>query len=145
MRSDFSQLIKLQKNLETEAKEVDSFLENLTREVTSLFLKEVIDKTPVQSGELQSGWLGSQGTGLRTSVQAFVEGLSLQKEGNAYRILVNNETSYASYVEYGHLLPSGNGFVKGQFFMTKVADGIEREVEALILEQLVLKFAKLGK
>lgn len=137
MKSDFSQLEALQKNWEAKLKNVDLYLEELTREVVALFLAEVIDKTPVQSGELQSGWLGDGE--LSASVDAFVSGLSIQKKGNVYCIEVSNETPYAAFVEYGHLLPSGNGFVKGQYFMTKTAADVEQKIAGLIKEKLVEK------
>ncbi|MFI3175803.1 MAG: HK97 gp10 family phage protein [Bacillota bacterium] len=142
MRSDFSQLKRWQQNLEKECKAIDLLLEELTRDAVGLFLKEVIDKTPVQTGELQSGWLGG---GLSSSVAGFVSGLSLKKEGNTYKIEVSNDTSYASHVEYGHLLPSGEGFVNGQFFMTNVAETVEQQISDLMEKQLALKFAKVLK
>lgn len=138
MKSDFSQLQQLQKRWVAEQKGIDSYLEELTRAVVVLFLQEVIDKTPVQSGVLQSGWLGDGE--LSASVEAFVSGLSIRKEGDVYCVEVSNETPYAAYVEYGHLLPSGDGFVQGQYFMTQAADAIGQKVSQLIREQLSKKF-----
>lgn len=102
----------------------------------------VIPRTPVgvyskksgkKGGTLRRGWTGGKSGG---KGQAYVQGLRVKKKGSVYEIEIINPVKYASYVEYGHRLPGGTGWVKGQFFLTLSESELQRAAPAIIEKKL---------
>ncbi len=101
-------------------------------------------------GTLRRGWTANSEReaectavfGGGATAGTYAKALPVMKIGNEYRIEVINPVHYASYVESGHRTGDGNGWVKGQYFLTfseqdleRLAPGIiERKLEALLRE-----------
>jgi hypothetical protein len=90
-----------------------AFFEDCSRELAARLLRKVVKRTAVRDGTLKRGWTG----GTKSSVQSFVDGMNVVRNGNTYTVTISNNVSYASYVELGHRTRNHKGWVKGQFML----------------------------
>ena len=67
-------------------KDMDWFYRELLKKLASQLEGDIIENTPVQTGELRQSWFITD----------------VVKNGDTYEILICNNKEYASYVEYGH-------------------------------------------
>ena len=137
---DVSSLNDFAKRLEELGKSMDWFLKKLLITLANRLEGNIIQNTPVQTGELRHSW--------------FITDVA--KSGDAYEICICNNKEYASYVEYGHRQTAGryvpalgkrlkNGWVKGQFFMTIEAKKFEEIVDEIIKQAVESILKGLGK
>ncbi len=117
-------LKEFQKELE-KLQDPDEFLEQCAKELASVLWSALLHNTPVDNGTLRRGWIVGD----------------IKKQGNTYVIEIINPVEYASYVEYGHRTANHKGWVKGQFFMQKSVQEIER-LTPKILEDEIKKYMK---
>lgn len=124
---DFSDLIKLQKQLEALSKDkTQEYLEYLTKDLASITLSKAIFRTPTISGHLKRGWTG----GREMTAHEWVDEQEVKHNGNVYTLTISNAVEYAPYVEYGHRQEPGRyvsaigkrlvkKWVNGQYMCTK--------------------------
>lgn len=152
---------KLQKDLDKiKSKETEEFINRCTRELAQRLLRKIIFRTPVgdysdtydlvdagdgkflvmsdkEGGTLRRGWTAAGS-------------LEITKTGNVYKITIENQTPYASYVEYGHRQTPGRyvpaigcklkkAWVQGRFMMTISEREIKKSAPK-ILEKKVMDF-----
>lgn len=102
--------------------------------------------TGKKGGTLRRGWTarteqeakGGTGSG-GGRAKAYANALPVTKRGGIYTVEVINPVQYASYVEFGHRTPGGQGWVEGQYFLTIS----ERELQRLaprVLEQKLRRY-----
>ncbi len=152
-KADLGGLKQLQKKLNavTQA-DLDAFLTACAKELAARLLRDVIRNTPVgqypkgsgkTGGTLRRGWTAKSygeaaaghGSGI-SSVDDFLDGITITHEGNVYRIEIVNPVEYASYVEYGHRTRNHKGWVRGRFMLTLAEDHIQQISEALLAKRL---------
>lgn len=153
---DYEQLKQLRANLvKLQEMDMEKFCADVSRELAARLLALVIPRTPVghypkasgkKGGTLRRGWTAKTQAeasgGGRVDAKAYANALPVHKRGHTYYIQVINPVEYASYVEFGHRTPGGNGWVNGQYFLTlseqdleRIAPGIiEKKLEALLRE-----------
>lgn len=153
---DYEQLKQLRDNLaELQAMDLEKFCTDVSKELAARLLALVIPRTPVgqhprssgkKGGTLHRGWTAKTQAeasgGGRVDAKAYANALPVHKRGHTYYIQVINPVEYASYVEFGHRMPGGKGWVNGRYFLTlseqdleRLAPGvIERKLEALLRE-----------
>lgn len=147
-RFDYTQLRKLQENLDKFGSQVDmtAFCIDCCHELAGRLLALVIPLTPVgkypkssgkKGGTLRRGW----GAEKASAAKAYAESLVVTKSGNIYTIEIINPVEYASYVEFGHRTRGGNGWVEGRYMLTISEEKLER-MSPLILEKLLQKKIK---
>ena len=107
--------------------DMDALCRQAAKELAARLLRKVKNRTPVDTGELRRNW----------NID-----LEITQVGNEYEITVYNATEYASYVEYGHRIRGGKGWVVGRFMMTKSEVELEKQAP-VILERMLMK--KLGE
>jgi predicted GTPase len=125
IKVDFKQLEKYAdklKKLDTRA--MSNFSEETLKELSERYLRKVIMRTPVMTGNLRRGWTVGE----------------ITKTENGYAIGIINNVEYAPYVEFGHRTRNG-GWVAGQLFMTNSEAELERELPQ-ILESKLEKFLR---
>lgn len=146
---DYRQLKKLQTKLQKLASaDLDQFCVEASKELAGRLLALVIPRTPVgqypkstgkTGGTLRRGWTGKKGG---NNAIEYAKSLPVHKQGKNYYIEVINPVYYASYVEFGHRTPGGNGWVPGQYFLTlseqelesMAPAWIERKLQKLLME-----------
>lgn len=152
---------ELQKKLNKfKGKEAEEFINGCTRELAQRLLRKIIFRTPVgdysDTYDLVDAGDGKflvmsdkEGGALRRGWTA-VSSLEVTKTGNVYKITIENQTPYASYVEYGHRQTSGRyvpaiacklkkAWVQGKFMMT-ISERELRKSAPKILEKKVMDF-----
>lgn len=152
---------ELQKNLnKIKDNGAEEFINGCTRELAQRLLRKIILRTPVggysdtydlvdagdgkflvmsdkEGGTLRRGWTAAGS-------------LEVTKTGNVYKITIENQVPYASYVEYGHRQKPGRyvpaigcklkkAWVQGQFMMT-ISERELRKSAPKILEKKVMRF-----
>lgn len=99
------------KRIEKQAE--DAVKKKLSKAVSRLY-KEIVDRTPVDSGNLHRNWEINWGNGFNNVSGNFPDVIKNAIDSAAYRlgdtIEIRNQTSYAYYVEYGKI--GGNRFSK---------------------------------
>lgn len=143
---------------------MDDILQDLCKELAKRLLALVISRTPVakdDGGTLRRGWIAKteedawsnrKSPPTPTEQQAYIDGIKISKQGNAYSIKVINPVHYASYVEYGHRQTPGRfvpaigkrlkaSYVKGQFFLT-ISENTIKASSQTILERKLKKMIK---
>lgn len=139
---DMRGMKELQKNLQ-KLQDPEQFAEQCAKELAARLLARVIKETPVgdypnktgkKGGTLMRGWTA----GKQQSANAYLDTLTVRKEGKKYVIELINPVEYASYVEYGHRTRDHKGWVKGRFMMTKS----EQEVSKIAPKVLEAKLKK---
>ena len=114
-------------NLRDKLQEVatEQHIQDLTNQLAQRLFAKVVKRTPVgqyastsgkKGGTLRRGWTMTQ----------------VRPTGGGYEVKVINPTDYASYVEYGHRTRNHEGWVEGQFFLTKSEIELERELPKII-------------
>lgn len=150
---DYKQLQKLRDNLaRLQSMDLDRFCTKVSKELAARLLALVIPDTPVGSypetsgkkgGTLRRGWTAktqeeaAAGSGnVCKEVSAYTNALPVFKRGRTFYIQVINPVEYASYVEFGHRTPGGDGWVSGRYFLTLAEQDLERIAPALIEKKL---------
>lgn len=151
---NYKQLLKLKENIDRlQSADMQKFCQDASKELAARLLSLVIPATPVgqypkstgkKGGTLRRGWTAksyeeAMGRGGNKDAKAYAESLPVFKQGTNYYIEVINPVEYASYVEYGHRTPGGNGWVQGQYFLTLS----ERELEKVAPKVLEKKLTEL--
>ena len=97
-------------------------------------------------GTLRRGWTASsheeaQGGGdpAAGQVNAFLNSLSIQHNGNMLVIIIKNPVNYASYVEFGHRTRNHKGWVPGKFMLT-ISEQEIQSIAPMLLEQKLKQF-----
>lgn len=130
---------ELEKSLTKIQKDVDDFIVSLSKEVAARLLAKVIKRTlpgkyPKSSGKkggtLRRGWTAGK------KIDDFVEGIQVNKRGSTYEVVIKNNTSYASYVEFGHMKRNHKGWVPGKFILTVSEEEIEGDLERIVQNKL---------
>lgn len=149
--SDYKQLKKLRDNLaKLQSMDLDKFCTDVSKELAARLLALVIPRTPVgryprasgkKGGTLRRGWTAkthdeAAGGGGKPNAKAYANALPVFKRGRTFYIQVINPVEYASYVEFGHRTPGGQGWVAGQYFLTLSEQDLERIAPALIERKL---------
>lgn len=147
---DFEQLKQLRANLvKLQEMDMERFCTDVSKELAARLLALVIPRTPVgryprasgkKGGTLRRGWTAktqaeASGSG-RVDAKAYANALPVHKKGTTYYIQVINPVDYASYVEFGHRTPGGNGWVPGQYFLTLSERDLERIAPSIIEKKL---------
>ena len=137
---DYRQLKKLQTKLQKLASaDLEQFCVEASKELAGRLLALVIPRTPVgqypkstgkTGGTLRRGWTGGN------NAIEYAKSLPVHKQGKNYYIEVINPVYYASYVEFGHRTPGGNGWVPGQYFLTLSEQELENMAPAWIERKL---------
>lgn len=140
---DYRQLKKLQTKLQKLASaDLEKFCNEMSRELAGRLLGLVIPATPVgqypkstgkTGGTLRRGWTGRKGG---NNAIEYAAQLPVKKSETTYEIEVINPVYYASYVEFGHRTPGGNGWVPGQYFLTLSEQELESIAPAMIERKL---------
>lgn len=126
-------LIKLRDNLQNFTVELDHIMRAILQEVALRALARVKELTPVDEGLLRQSWMLTH----------------FQKKGHTYEVTLENNTEYASFVEYGHSQEVGRyvpalgkrlkePWVFGKFMLTITMDEMEKEIDRMaekILEE----------
>lgn len=121
---DFSDVKKLQKNLQRMQNEFPAFMEECIRELAGGLLAKTIARTPVISGDLRRGWQ---------------IGEVVRLHGGGIHVEITNNVEYALYVEFGHVTRLRTGWVNGKFMLTLSEQELERELPG-ILERKLKKY-----
>lgn len=159
---DYKQLKTLKKRLQKfQNYGLDKFCTDASKELAARLLALVIPATPVgqypadsgkKGGTLRRGWTansekeamyGALFDGSAASANAYAKSLEISKNGSEYVITVTNPVEYASYVEFGHRTPSGNGWVKGQYFLTISENKLKNIAPAIIERKLNAKLRRI--
>lgn len=149
------------KNVYQSAKGEDRIVQNTSESGEQIFTKEKGKKYRFlvsNGGTLQRGWIAKTerdaeiGSGYPDAEKqkAFLEGIKITKNGDAYQIVIYNPVNYASYVEYGHVQTPGRyvpaigkqlkkGWVGGRFMLTKAEAELETKMPG-ILEKMMKKY-----
>lgn len=147
---DYKQLQKLRDNLaRLQSMDLDRFCTQVSKELAARLLALVIPRTPVgqypkaigkKGGTLRRGWTAKTqeeaASGGKSDAKAYANALPVFKRGRTFYIQVINPVEYASYVEFGHRTPGGDGWVPGQYFLTLSEQDLERIAPALIEKKL---------
>ena len=148
---DYKQLQQLRDNLaKLQSVDLDKFCRDVSKELAARLLSLVIPRTPVgqypkasgkKGGTLRRGWTAkthdeAAGGGGKKGAAAYAGALPVSKTGNTYTVEIINPVEYASYVEFGHRTPGGNGWVPGQYFLTLSESDLERVAPAIIEKKL---------
>ncbi len=155
---NFREIEELKKRLDKVDAELNSFIEECTKEIAARLLRKVVKRTPVgdyskeievvasrdskkhKKGEIYkkrvnpSGLMG--GTLKRGWTQ---ETFVVHHYGDTYVITITNNTEYASYVEFGHRTRGGKGWVKGKFMLTISEEEMQKDAPK-ILENKIKKW-----
>lgn len=130
---DFSDLKKLQKNLERMQADMDKINIACIKELAARVLRKAIQNTPVDTGVLRSEWAVD----------------NVWREGNYYFVEVYNPMDYAPYVEYGHRKVNKNGqtigWVQGHFMLKVACEEVERLAPKIIEKRLSKELGVLFK
>ena len=148
---DYKQLLQLRENLKKlQSMDLDKFCQDASKELAARLLALVIPRTPVgqypkgsgkKGGTLRRGWTAkthdeAAGGGSKADVKAYANALPITKSSDDYIVEVINPVEYASYVEFGHRTPGGNGWVRGQYFLTISEQELERIAPAVLQRKL---------
>ena len=110
-----------------EKADIDEFIFDCAKELGQRTIREARQNTPVLSGVLRRNW--------KITEQSKYRGKSV--------VMVENLTSYASHVEYGHRQEPGRyvpaigkrlvkSFVKGKYFMKKAVDNVKSQTNNIL-------------
>lgn len=113
---DLKELQKLNDKLKDLAEsEFNALLDDTANMIAQVFLRNVTNLTPVDTGFLRGNW-------------------DIVRGRDYYQVY--NNTIYGMYVNYGHRTRNG-GWVEGQFFVEKSMEMTERSVKKIVRESLV--------
>ncbi len=123
-KADFSDLRKLQKNIERLQADMDKINIACVKELAARVLRSAAQRTPVDTGTLRSEWAVD----------------NVWREGNFYNIEVYNPMEYAPYVEYGHRQVDSagktTGWVQGRFMLKIACEDVERLAPKIVEKRI---------
>lgn len=153
---DFKQLQRLQEKLDRlQGGDAIAFCEACAKELAARLLAKVIRRTPVgqyesgsgkTGGTLRRGWtskshreaeLATTFNATNTSAKAYVNSLSISKNGDTYQIEIINPVEYAHYVEFGHRTRNHQGWVPGRFMLTISEKELESQAPKVLERKLM--------
>ena len=129
MGVDCKELKLLKKKLEKDTAAMELFMRDSARELAARALRKVVERTPVDTGLLQSEWAVGE----------------VYREGDFYKVEIYNPMEYASYAEFGNRTLSGTGWVEGQFFLTISEQELQRQSPAIIEARIAKKLGEYFK
>ncbi len=106
-----------------------------------------INPSGKKGGTLRRGWTSKtheeaeKGRGKGENAKAYVDSLTIQRNGNMLVIEIVNPVEYASYVEYGHRTANHKGWVQGRFMLT-ISEQEIQEIAPKVLEAKIKKYLK---
>jgi hypothetical protein len=124
---DFSAFGQFHSGLKAMGKAFPGFMVECIQELANRLLAKAVPRTPVEQGELRRGWTIGQ--------------VSISSAGAEIEIF--NPVYYSPYIEYGHRIANGQGWVEGRFMMTISLQELERELPAIMekkMERFVNRF-----
>ena len=96
-----------------------------------------------KGGTLRRGWTskteGEAASGQKTpNATDYAESLTIQKQGDLYRVEIINPVHYAAYVEFGHRTRNGGGqgWVKGRFMLTLSEAELRKQAPSVLEKKL---------
>lgn len=113
-KCDFSQLKKLEKQIEALKKEKEEFISRCVEEAAKLLVFIARERTPDEYGVKQD-W----------------EAEAVRKAGDSYEVTVRNQNEKASSLEYGYRTEDG-GWVKGHFILAKSEEAAGEKLPELL-------------
>ena len=121
MSFDYSEFEAYRNNFAKLTREFDSWIHQFLLKEGMRFIREVKNRTPVDTGDLRNHWK--------------LDGIT--RNGDTLEVWFVNPMNYATYVEYGHAKPYKAGaspgsadWVEGYFMMTVSLQIIERNLPA---------------
>ena len=102
--------------------EIKKILNEAVTKVGNIAVKEVKERTPVDTGELRRGW----------NKKSHVSGTSAEVE-------ISNAVEYAPFIENGHRIVRGgrtHGYVEGQHMLSTTVDDMEPVLDQIAKEAL---------
>lgn len=135
MGLDYSEFQKFRDNFANFTQEFDNWIQSFLLKEGQRFIREVKNRTPVDTGDLRNHWK--------------LDGIT--REGNTLQVWFVNSMHYASFVEYGHAKPYKSGatpgsadWVDGYFMMTVSLDVIQRTMPSRFNNEFEKFLASLG-
>lgn len=135
MGFDYSEFKQYRDNFAKFTREFDSWIHKFLLNEGMRFIREVKNRTPVDTGDLRNHWK--------------LEGMT--RDGDTLQVWFVNPMHYASFVEYGHAKPYKSGaapgsadWVEGYFMMTVSLDIIKRGMPSRFNKEFEKFLASLG-
>lgn len=135
MGFDYSEFQQYRDNFAKFTREFDAWIHKFLLNEGMRFIREVKNRTPVDTGDLRNHWK--------------LEGMT--RDGDTLQVWFVNPMHYASFVEYGHAKPYKSGaapgsadWVEGYFMMTVSLDVIKRGMPSRFNKELEKFLASLG-
>ena len=113
MSFNYSRFALLKKSFEQINKDFESWLIDFLLRNANEGIRQLKDKTPVDTGHLRRSWRLSDW---------------YEKENGTLEIWFINTANYASYVETGHMTANRKKWVPGRFFMKTTLSELEANV-----------------
>ena len=175
VRIDMSGFEELQKRIGRLDTEKEEFYKSCLKNLAMRMLAKVVDRTPTGvaptwagddvvrkywkgyvGGTLRRGWLArSEAEAERKAgsepspadISRFAKGLSVEKAGSDYYVIITNPVHYASFVEYGHRQQPGRfvpqigrrlkkSWVQGQFMLRISENEMQSEAPPIIAKRM---------
>jgi hypothetical protein len=140
VKFDFKEFTFFTSELLNASRDFNQFIKDFLNEMANRFLRQVIKRTPVDTGNLRNSWVIEDVTG----------------DGIEMSITIANSAEYADFVEYGHhgkyvpalgvTLFTDRFFTEGKFMMKLTAERIRWEMPKRLkkaYEQWVSKYRSL--
>lgn len=128
---------------QTQEQVVDKALKNLASEV----LRRAIKQTPRDTSNLARRW-----TDHDTPVDQMAKNVSqiswlnkapIVQNGKDRTITISNSAEYGVYVEYGHRINNGRGWVPGSFMLTRALQDVDKMKDQMIADVINKYFGDL--
>lgn len=121
-------------------KKWDMVYVDIAREISEFFLATVIPKTPIDTGKLRKGWTGGSYEKPRT----FAKSMAVERSGDAYITIIDNDVEYAISVEFGHTTMQG-AYIPPVFMTLNSADITRANVKSLVERKYYAELRKVFK
>ena len=135
MSFDYSSFQKYRDNFRRFTNDFDSWLQSFLLSEGMRFIREVKNRTPVDTGDLRNHWK--------------LDGIA--RQGDLIQVWFVNSMNYATHVEYGHAKPYKSGaaegsadWVDGYFMMTVSLEVLYRNMPARFNQQFESFLASTG-
>ena len=112
---------------------VEAHIRAALAEAVAMALRQVKERTPVQTGTLRREWKIT----------------SIVKDGDYWAVTLYNDTKYAPYVEFGHRTPPSKKtgerhWVNGQFMMKISCDEVKKNMKYIVQKHINAMLAQMG-
>ena len=110
---DASGLVKLIHSLNKDSEHFSERMDRTLERIKLRYYQHVMIITPVDTGYMKSRW----------------RNLPVQKKGKVWIGVVQNDTFYLPFVNYGHWTEHRRSFVPGQFFLQKALKMMQTTIQ----------------